>query len=63
MSFPRRQAPSRSVVVDYAVNPSSNNTKLVFTPITPTGKLFSDLSALEARNFPPISSLDSFMSG
>ena len=58
MSLLRHQAPSRDVVVNYAVNLTSNNIKLVFTPITPTGKLFSDLSALEAKNFPLISSLN-----
>lgn len=52
------EAPSRNVVVNYAINPTSNNIKLVFTPITPTGKLFSDLSALEAKIFPLISSLN-----
>lgn len=57
MSLLPHRASSHSVVVNYAINPTSNNIKLVFTPITPTGKLFSDLSALEAKNVAPISSL------
>lgn len=59
MSLLRHQAPSCNVVVNYAINPTSNNINLVFTPITPTGKLFSDLPALEAKIvLPPISSLN-----
>lgn len=58
MSLLHHRAPSHNVVVNYAINPTSNNIKLVFTRITPTGKLFSDLSALEAKSFPLISSLN-----